>query len=733
MLARSRESRPYVSSCSSRHCNNSALSMRLAVAFSLIVIVELASSCTDAVAPPLKVPSRIAAMQECPPEEPDCNVGPGGGIDPHNSWVSGDVTITTSATVSLSEPVYDEVTGQEQTTFATGINEHLHVDAGYSYGGATIVNTSFTDPVDQTTSSVIQVTEADLNSDALTEINSASQQIQDVSPSNATAETPMNLVGSTQNADVTAGAIVDLLDTTTVQSSSADGSDFRALMANAASRAEKGSPQTVELGGATLQVSVTKANILEVSDMTSDLTASASSGTVKHVKRYKKNGHEWLLSEMQTDVDAQDAKRKVHQTHLIQFKHLRVFRNPEQDAIRLTARPSTEWIPLQGMPGTISANLYPCGDECNGGYVSSPGPPPPSGVAPPCQADVVANVNSTGPINILYQHGLFSNATTWCDMDPYLRGRFRVRNEIRHSLPSTDYYENQASQLEGNIRADAASYPGPYSFVGHSNGGIVSRLASQHLVYEGNYVAGVVTVSSPQAGAPLARVGKAALTAALAVPLLASKVACNLVAHIVCTTARDLQGPGYYGLISILGPIIDRTGRVLGEMTPNNSFYGNLNAGYEPFPRAAVIDQAWDKWTEWRLYGDFRCRLYTECDGRHVVALIDKTYHRYLKCAVIGGIFSFFIPGAGTVAAACALSAANLKGYDLLYKRLSVGSDHGDAVVPVHSQRYPNLDTGGQFYVFDSDSHVGVTQSTRQTGPSIATALNQRLFIPFGQ
>jgi len=168
-------------------------------------------------------------------------------------------------------------------------------------------------------------------------------------------------------------------------------------------------------------------------------------------------------------------------------------------------------------------------------------------------------------------------------------------------------------------------------------------------------------------------------------------------------------------------------------MTPNNSFYSGLNAGAEPFPRAAVINQAWDKWTEWRIYGDWTCQLYTECDGRHVVARIDKTYHRYLKCAVIGGIFSFFIPGAGSVAAACALSAANLKGYDLIYKRLSVGNDHGDGVVPVHSQRYPNLDGGGQFTVLDSDSHLGETRSTRQTGISIANAINQRLGIPFGQ
>lgn len=146
-----------------------------------------------------------------------------------------------------------------------------------------------------------------------------------------------------------------------------------------------------------------------------------------------------------------------------------------------------------------------------------------------------------------------------------------------------------------------------------------------------------------------------------------------------------------------------------------------------------MIDQAWDRWTEWRLYGDFRCQLYTECDGRHVVAAVDRTYHRYLKCAVIGGIFSFFIPGAGTVAAACGASAANMSALDAIYKRLSVGNDHGDAIVPVHSQLYPGLGSSGQFYVFDSDSHVGVTQSTQQTGPGIANAINVRIGVPIAQ
>jgi hypothetical protein len=702
------------------------------------------AGCTDGVAPRPTPPSDISRAVYCIIPAPDCidpgtgpGTGPGGGIDPNNSWVSGDVTITTSATNIMSSPIYDEATGLMQTNFTTSANENLHVDAGYGFSGQTIVNTSFTDPVDPATSPSTQVTDAGLNADVLTESNNQSQQIQDVSASDASAETPMHIVGSTQNGDVTAGAVVDLVDTTTVQSSTmteASTGGYRAMLANAAAKAERGSPQKIVLSSGELTVALVRSNTLQITDDTnSGVSTTDNNASSKHFSLYNKVGHRWLLSEIHTEVDAQDAKRKIHEEHVMRWKHLRFFRNREADAARRAARPTTEWIPVQPSNGTVSATMVVCGDECNGGgtYVSGPSP---IGPTPPCSRDVVTNVNSSASINLLYQHGILSDATTWCgmpSMDNYLRSRFIVGNEIRHSLVSTDYYENQASALTALVRNDAVAYPGPYAFIGHSNGGIVSRAAGQTLYNQGNYVRGVVTVSSPQDGAALAKVGKTLLIAALSIPLLESKIACSLVGHIVCTVAKALHGQGPNGLTTILDPLINQTGAVLNEMTPHNPYYTNLNAGSEPFARAAVINQAWDKWTAWRIYGDWTCQvMYSECDGRHVVATVDKTYHRYLKCAVIGGIFSFFIPGAGSVAAACALSATSLKSWDLIYKRLSVGNDHGDGVVAVHSQRYPNLDEGGQFLVLDSFSHLGETRSNTQTGPAIAAALNGRFGAP---
>lgn len=726
--------------------------------FSTVLVTVLAAGgCTDQGPVDPRLGSLHPNADDAPcidPTQPGCDPnggpsdpGPGGGINPNDSYVVGDLAIHSSTSVTLSGGIYDPVTDQMTTYFVESTpDEHIHVAAGYSTSGETIVNTSFTDPVDANTSPSIQVAEAGLYADNLTESNSASQQMADQQPSDATAETPMHILGSTQNGDVTAGAIVDLTDTTSVPSyatvagGTVDQTALRSTLARAAKQAARTGPQSVAVDGRHLIVEVTKQQQLQITDVSSSDAAGTASGTaapaqggVKHFRLFKRINDKWLLSEVHTELDDDNGKRKLHEEHVMKFHHIRVFRNAHRDSVRAAARPSTGWMPVSTGDGLIHPMLVACGDECNGGGYSPPPGPQPLGVDLGCAQNVVGEVNPSGSVNLLYQHGIWSDATTWCRMDPYLRTRFRVHDEIRHSLDSRDYYENQASDLQSRFRTDVASYPGSYVFIGHSNGGLVSRLTAQRM--GGSGVAGVVTVSSPQDGAPLASVGREALAAALALPFLSNNFACNLISHLVCTVAQHLgDAAAVDGLLGILGPIIVHSSSpVTDETTVHNAFHANLNGGYEPFPRAAVINQSWDKWTEWRLYGDSHCALYTECDGRHVVARADRTYHRYLKCAVAGGIFSFFIPGAGAVAAVCGSSAARMKGYDLIYKRLSVGHDSGDGIVPLGSQRYPNLDTGGQFYVPDSDSHLGVTSSTRQTGPAIATAINNRVGVPFAQ
>jgi hypothetical protein len=69
---------------------------------------------------------------------------------------------------------------------------------------------------------------------------------------------------------------------------------------------------------------------------------------------------------------------------------------------------------------------------------------------------------------------------------------------------------------------------------------------------------------------------------------------------------------------------------------------------------------------------------------------------------------------------------------DEAYKRLSVGSGHGDAVVPEFSQMYPRAPANLQFLIVDSDSHVGETRS-RRTSQGVLNASNTGMRIPCDQ
>jgi hypothetical protein len=101
-----------------------------------------------------------------------------------------------------------------------------------------------------------------------------------------------------------------------------------------------------------------------------------------------------------------------------------------------------------------------------------------------------------------------------------------------------------------------------------------------------------------------------------------------------------------------------------------------------------------------------------------------------LKCAVVSGLFGIVWPGARSTARGCATNAGTMAAIDYAYKRLSVGSDHGDGIVPEHSQIYPGSTV--QILNDDSNSHIGETRS-RKSMNAIATAISRAARVPIVQ
>lgn len=134
-----------------------------------------------------------------------------------------------------------------------------------------------------------------------------------------------------------------------------------------------------------------------------------------------------------------------------------------------------------------------------------------------------------------------------------------------------------------------------------------------------------------------------------------------------------------------------------------------------------------ERWTFFRIIGDLTG---AGGGGRPAVKRADKTYHRAIDCAIIGGLTGFFWAPSWRVAAGCALVAVSLKGVDLLYKRLTVPGESGDAVVPGHSQLYPNVAGQFEFAVHDADSHVGVLKNQSTSAPVISLSITRTFGLP---
>ena len=718
-------------------------------------------------------------QQYCDIPTPDCPAPP---PDPTDTQVSADVTYSAMYTATLSEYFTDPVSGRYTNVLSvTAADVPVHVDAGYDYTGQVRIATSYSDGVDGTTAVMPQITNEDLAGDNLTDINTYGYSLVTSTPDSLQAAPALDLVGSTANGDITAGLLVNTADTLVSSQSAvaagnvtmsasrlplpggANGSEPAVAPATAFARAAFGMTLATRLLSVPVHIRGTgNGTILVEDDPAGDAAGvmrqsapSADAKGEKHTRKYKKLQDSWVLTEDRSESTTDDAHGHHQTVTVAAFKNVTFHRNKLKDARRRALRPTTDWI-SRGTTHTVGLQRSPvgspslsrsslrvpdhasrmviCGDECAGTGYSPPSGPQPMGFDPLCFNDIAATVNTApASVNILYQHGFGSSARTWCRMSRYVRERFRVGNEIRHTLDPKASYEDQAGDLESRFRPDVVQYPGPYVLVGHSNGGLVNRYMAQQ-VSDPSLIRGVVTVSSPHAGIYLANITERVLIGALAIPISSYYFGCDMANAFVCSHGAGLATQ----VVAAVGPILASAAYpVLQEMGTDAAFHNTINGrGDAAYRVAGVQNRAWDRWTMWRLLADFqRCpEGYIECDAysRTYVNAIDKNYHHFIKCAVVSGLFGIIFPGARQAAVVCAKNAAFLRVSDAAYKRLTVGSGHGDGVVPEFSQMYPGASPLLQFLVDDSDSHLGETRS-RRTSQGVIRAINVGMGIPFDQ
>lgn len=237
----------------------------------------------------------------------------------------------------------------------------------------------------------------------------------------------------------------------------------------------------------------------------------------------------------------------------------------------------------------------------------------------------------------------------------------------------------------------AGAWPGYYVFVGHSQGGLISRFVYQYAAgytpggMLGLPLAGVVTIGTPHEGAPIAT-----LAPILQRALLASL---NDERARDCTGALNMAGECY--VVDRLGAYVEgdlqamAQAPALSELQPGSGFLSALSRGSEVFHRANISSYADPRWVMFRLAGDspLVCApLDPSCNGGGFAAAVEQTYNALRQCSVVAP-WMRLLPLLVGAARQCGAAYAALDRLDLAWRQATQGSDATtDGIVPGASQ-----------------------------------------------
>ncbi len=407
---------------------------------------------------------------------------------------------------------------------------------------------------------------------------------------------------------------------------------------------------------------------------------------------YVSSGSNWIAQQFVLSVPASNGSG----TRTVQFANMSWYDNATNDAAR-AAKGYTATAP----PAATSSNP-------NGLTAGTPTSSPTS----------ITQLGGTQ--NVVFQHGIFSSAKTWDRMKNWLNQDFRFGTEIIPSLSSTDSLSNQGTALKSQI--DSAG-GGGYILIGHSQGGLISRYAGQ--LYQAansnqTTVAGVVTLDTPNQGAPIALTPGVAISAglqAIANNLWQSTGCFTPYDNFVCFTAALI----YTGAPPAAAWFESQATPALYDLIPGSSFLNQLNSYPEGFKRAGIVSYTPMRFNEVRVLDDFvflplaGCYPETWCGERVMAKDVQITYDVVLAWFFFALFEEFYDPNNFDYWAALADQLGQilflLDAVDGFWNGMVSGFTSSDALVPVSSQNYPYTNAV-QYPLHGADSHTGSTTST---------------------
>lgn len=688
-------------------------------AITLVCLTFTVAACRDADTGPKSDGELVANVIPCDQQfipEPGCSDpgGPiGGGINPNDSYA------TASAVQSITTTVSDDATGA--VTVMPAPDVHFRLEVGHSPTSGLDVYQHVIEPREggDETLRVIRV-----------EGNVASEFGYDGLPAEPS---PSDLDGSEANP---LGGMPDL-------------GMFPSLIEAVVS----GNTGFVRMGALADKLGSVNASVVELSTGVSVRRLDADH-IVLRVRTQPDASNEtlfarsargdWVLRQIDEVTDIRSAGKVTRLASRLRLKGVRHLRNAGADRMRdqkrvkrfhelrdATAITSAR-ATMSSVPGV---NLLPGEDSWSRTGIINWNPPtaipfpivPPTTPAPNAAPDKTAEETAgcvdaqyaaaqrkeaaPGP-RIVFQHGFISGACTWAFQVPYFSEYSAGGRVVGNTYwPAT--YESQAAQLREQLPAGTPDWV----FVGHSNGGIISRYLAQ--TSTPNTARAVITVNSPHAGADLPAATESFLNGTSFIFGVGQAI----------WNARSLgaaSAGALFSNVSVVRQLLRGDAVVLHQMQPGSPFLNGLNQAPEPgYRKYAVRSRVSDDWMSVRVLCDARAPSSPGVPaGRACVKSTKRTVDRLVYT---GGLFRllahvlYSIPAVGQALGNLVApglnyaSRANFALTGMMYaiewkwKESFCANQPCDGVVRMNSQVYPGADA--ERVINNADSHVGSTKS----------------------
>jgi pimeloyl-ACP methyl ester carboxylesterase len=689
----------------------------------LVLGAFLLASCSDANTGPKAGGDGISASvipcdQQFIPE-PDCqDPGPpaGGGINPYDTYVAANVV------QSYTTAIVDESTGATNTMQSDPIPFVL--EAGYSLEtGADLVQQVFSDLAADDPVRVIRL--------------DGNRSIELGADGSTAPAAPSDLDGSVLNPIATMpdlGMFPSLIDAI------AGGETGAFKVSSIADQMTLVSARVVQIRSG---VSARMLDADHLSLVIGGSGARGGDGTLEVSFQRNPQNRGWILRRVDQTSDVSERGKRATMRSRTEFRGMRVARNMDADRLRdakrakrfdsyrdVTVAPSASVIQAPVTAG-VSASVIPGENWSSTGIVTwNPPSPLPYPVQPPtlpapgynpddrsdeeiqgCESSAFSTQNrvavSGGGPRVVFQHGFGSDACTWKYFVPFFPQYASAGRVIGITTPIIRY-EDQATQLRDQIPAGSTGW----IFVGHSNGGIISRYLAQ--TRPAGFAKAVITINSPHQGAPIVTAAARALSSLEYMSSVASLI-----------YARGSLGAANMGAIISPNSVLRRIfngGIVLQQMAPGSAFLTDLAARQESnVRRYAIRSQVHEQWQSVRVFCDRKASTSQGVPmGRRCVEDTKRMVKRSTWRAIASGLLSVVavaIPVVGPFLAsslkydgkASATLVALLYSVDIIWRDAFSGFAPSDGVVPMSSQRW--VGANAERVITGADSHVGSTKS----------------------